>query len=128
MDFWKVCGIAILCCAAIWILRQWKAEMVFPVRAVGTLLIFSMLIAAASPLLGLVDRLSDLGEGFAFGEILLRGLGISVLCTLGAGLCRDFGETGLAQAVETAGKVGVLLQALPLIEKILEMTRELLQA
>ncbi len=102
--------------------------MVFPVRAVGAVLIFSMLIAAASPLLGLVDRLSDYGDGLAYGEILLRGLGISMLCTLGAGLCRDFGEAGLAQAVEAAGKVGVMLQALPLVEKILEMTRELLQA
>lgn len=128
MDVWKVCGIAVLCCAAIWILRQWKAEMVFPVRAVGAVLIFSMVIVAASPLLSLVERLSALGEGEMYAEILLRGLGISMLCTLGAGLCRDFGEGGLAQAVEAAGKVGVLLQALPLIEKILEMTRELLQA
>ncbi len=128
MDLWKICGIAVLCCAAIWILRQWKAEMVFAVRAVGTVLIFSMLLAAASPLWELVDRLSVFGDGLAFGEILLRGLGISMLCTLGAGLCRDFGEAGLAQALEAAGKVGVLLQALPLIDKILEMTRELLQA
>lgn len=126
MDVWKVCGIAVLCCAAIWILRQWKAEMVFPVRVVGAMLIFGILIASAAPLLELVSVLSVGEDGLVYGEILLRGLGISLLCTLGAGLCRDFGEAGLAGAVDAAGKIGVLLQALPLIQKILDMTGELL--
>lgn len=122
-----MCGMAVLCCAAAWVLRQSKAEAVIGVRVAGTLLIFGTVLASAAPLLALVSSLSLPVDGLAYGEILLRGLGISLLCTLCAGLCRDFGEAGLASAVEAAGKVGVLLQALPLIEKILELTRELLK-
>ena len=126
MDVWKVCGIAVLCCAAIWILRQWKGEMALGVRLVGAVLIFSILFASALPLLGLLDGLSAAEGDLDLSQILLQGLGISLICTLCAGLCRDFGEATLATALEAAGKIGVLLQAMPLIEKILEMTKELL--
>lgn len=126
MDVFKICGIAMLCIAAIWVLRQWKAEMSFPVRAVGTLLIFSMVLASAKPIVELISALSQQSMPASYGELLLSGLGISLVCTLGAGICRDFGEAGLAAAIESAGKIAVVLQALPLIGEILGMTKELL--
>jgi len=126
MDVFKICGIAMLAVAAVWVLRQWRAEMVFPVRAVGTVLIFFMVLSAAQPLFSMISALSYENLPVEYGEILLSGLGISLVCTLGAGLCRDFGEAGLASAVEGAGKVAVVLQSLPLIKGILDMTKELL--
>ncbi len=122
----KICGIAMLCLAAIWVLRQYKTEMVLPVRAAGTVLLFFMVLNAAQPLFSLIKDLSAQSLPVAYGEILLSGLGICLICTLGAGICRDFGEAGMATALESAGKVAVLLEALPLIGDILDMTKELL--
>ena len=122
----KVCGIAMLCLAATWILKQYKAEMVLPVRAAGTVLIFFMVLSAAQPIVELIRSLSEQSLPAVHGEILLSGLGITLLSALGAGICRDFGEVGLATALESAGKIAVLLQALPLISEILGMTKELL--
>lgn len=115
-----------LCLAASWILKQYKAEMVLPVRAAGTVLIFFMVLGAAQPIVEMIKGLSAQSLPAAHGEILLSGLGITLLTALGAGICRDFGEGGLASAVESAGKIAVVLQALPLIGEILGMTRELL--
>lgn len=126
MDIWKICGVAMLCLAVIWVLRQWRAEMALPVRAVGTVMIFGMVLAAAQPLFEMIRGLSEQSMPIEYGEMLLSGLGISLLCTLGAGVCRDFGEAGLAAAVESAGKIAVVLQALPLIREILGMTKELI--
>lgn len=126
MDVLKICGIAMLCVSAIWVLRQWRAEMTFPVRAVGTVLIFGMVLAAAQPVFEMISAVSQESLSVAHSEILISGLGISLVCTLGAGICRDFGETGLAAAVESAGKIAMLLKALPLITEILGMTKELL--
>ena len=122
----KICGIAMLCLAAVWCLRQYKAEMVLPVRAAGTVLIFFTLLSAAQPIVEMIKSLSEQSLPAAHGEILLSGLGITMLSALGAGICRDFGETGLAAALEGAGKVAVVLQALPIITEILGMTKELL--
>lgn len=126
MDVLKICGIAMLCVSAIWVLRQWRAEMTFPVRAVGTVLIFGMVLAAAQPVFEMISAVSQESLSVAHSEILISGLGISLVCTLGAGICRDFGEAGLAAAVESAGKIAMLLKALPLITEILGMTKELL--
>lgn len=126
MDILKICGIAILCIAAVWVLRQWRAEMVFPVRAIGTVLIFFMVLSAAQPILEMIAGLSQENLPVEYGNVLLSGLGVSLVSMLGAGLCRDFGEAGLAAAVEGAGKIAVVLQSLPLIKEILEMTKELL--
>ena len=115
-----------LCLSAIWVLRQWRAEMVLPVRALGTVLICGMVLAAAGPLIQTVTALSEQSMPAKYSEILFSGLGISLLCTLGAGICRDFGEAGLASAVEGAGRIAVILQALPLIGEIMDMTKELL--
>ena len=122
----KICGIAMLCLAAVWCLRQYKAEMVLPVRAAGTVLIFFTVLSAAQPIVEMIKSLSEQSLPAAHGEILLSGLGITMLSALGAGICRDFGETGLAAALEGAGKVAVVLQALPIITEILGMTKELL--
>ena len=126
MDILKICGIAMLCLAAIWVLRQWRAEMVLPVRAAGTVLIFFMVLGAAQPIVEMIKSLSEQSMPAEHGEILLSGLGITLLSALGAGICRDFGETGLATALESAGKIAVVLRALPLIGEVLGMTKELL--
>ena len=115
-----------LCVVAIWMLRQWRAEMVFPVRAVGTVLLFGMLLSAAMPIVEMIRELSAQSLPAHYGTLLLSGLGVSLLCALGAGICRDFGETGLAAALESAGRIAVVLQALPLIGEVVEMTKELL--
>lgn len=126
MDVLKACGIAMLCVAAIWVLRQWRAEMVFPVRAIGTVLLFGMILYAAAPIVEMIQDLSAQILPAHYGTLLLSGLGISMLCSLGAGLCRDFGEAGLAAVLESAGKIAVVLQALPLIKEVLDMAKELL--
>ena len=59
-------------------------------------------------------------------EFLLKALGIAVLTQCCAELCRESGESGVANGVELAGKVEILLLALPLIAEILSTARELL--
>ena len=41
-------------------------------------------------------------------------------------ICRDFGEISIAQKVETAGKVEILVLSLPLVRSVIELSRELM--
>lgn len=126
MDILKICGIAMLCLVSVWVLRSWHVEMTFPVRAAGTVLLFCMVLTAAQPIVEMIKGIMQQSMPEAHGEVLLSGLGISLLCALGAGICRDFGETGLATAIEGAGKIAIVVKALPLIGEVLGMTKELL--
>lgn len=58
--------------------------------------------------------------------LLLRILGIASLCELGAQMCRDIGEGGIAAKVEMGGKVMVLSLSLPVATALIELVAGLL--
>ena len=58
---------------------------------------------------------------------LYKTVGIAMVVKIGAGLCRDAGETALASTVETAGILCALLVALPLLQTVLSLLLELMQ-
>ena len=60
-------------------------------------------------------------------DTVLRALGIALICELTALFCRDLGENTLAEGVQLFGKLEILILSLPLLDKVLEMAKELLQ-
>jgi len=53
--------------------------------------------------------------------LLLKVLGIAYLATLGAEIARDAGEGALANKVELAGKVLILVLAVPVLTAIVQL-------
>ena len=51
--------------------------------------------------------------------VLMKALGIGVVCQFTAELCRDAGEAVLASRVEFFGKIEILLLSVPLLQKLL---------
>lgn len=54
-------------------------------------------------------------------ELLLKALAMAVACQLTAALCRDCGESALAEKAELAGKLSILALAVPLAAQLLEL-------
>ena len=78
----------------------------------------------------LTDFLRELAENSGvslalFGP-LYKTVAIALVVKVGAGLCRDAGESALASVVETAGAVCTLLVSLPLLRAVLELLMELM--
>lgn len=57
---------------------------------------------------------------------MLKGLGVAFLSEICAGICRDFGKSTLADGVELAGKLEIVLLCVPMITKIVGTASELL--
>ena len=79
---------------------------------------------ALPPLLEVVEGLTGLARlgGVKDGTLatLLKITGMSLLADFAAQTCRDAGEEGLAQRTELAGRVMILLLALPTMRALLE--------
>jgi stage III sporulation protein AD len=58
--------------------------------------------------------------------VLLKVLGIAYLTTIGASLTADLGETALAAKVELAGKLLILVLAVPVLSGIMALLLKLL--
>lgn len=61
-----------------------------------------------------------------YGAILFKALGICLLTQLAADACKDAGESALASKAELAGKLMLLMLALPLFEKIAQLAASLI--
>ena len=101
---------------------------------------FSLVIALAAALAVMVyvlmkltqitdivdDLFSKAGVNKQYAQIIYKALGICYITQLGSNCCRDCGESGLASAVETAGRIAILVVSLPLFNAITDIIEKLL--
>lgn len=121
----KICMLAVLGLALCAIVKQWKADFA-PLLRVGFVILFgTMLIAAVSPLLSFVRELGTLGGATEHTALLLKALGIALLTQFASQICRECGESAIADGVELTGKLELLLLALPLMKEVLAMSEAL---
>ena len=127
MSVMQVAGCALLSVFLILILREWHASLATPVRFAAALLLFSAAFALYSPVLSRIEALFCLGDGASYAGVVLRAVGIGLLCEFTACFCRDLGENTVAQGVLLFGKLEILLLSLPLVDDIATLAKELLQ-
>jgi stage III sporulation protein AD len=94
--------------------------------AVG-IFVFTAILSNISPVISKVSSLfSQANIPSDYMKVLLKSLGICILVQFCCDTCRDAGQTALASKLELAGKVAVLGVSLPLFEKIINITMNLL--
>ena len=127
MGILQLSGIALLAAMLILMLRELRPAFVPPVRLGASVLLVGAALALYAPVLTRVRALfGETGAG-AYVDVVLRALGIALICELTAVFCRDLGENTLAEGVQLFGKLEILVLSLPLVDKVLEMAKELLQ-
>jgi len=126
MTLVKICMLAVLGISLTAIVKQWKADFLPLIRIALTVVLGTLVLSAATPILSFLQVLTEEGAYSAYTTTLFQALGIAILSQVCADLCRESGENGLAGGVELTGKVEILLLCLPLMEELLATARELL--
>lgn len=98
----------------------------------GTLACCMILAAAAAYLDPVVSFFQELEEliplDSAMLQILLKTVGISIVGEVAAMICADCGNSALGKAVQLLTGVLILWLALPLLQTLLDMIRQILEA
>lgn len=126
MNVSEICGVALLLAVCAYVLREfgWRGTPVFV--TFGALLLLRTVFVAATPVFRFLSSLGgDLAPDGTVA-VVLKILGIGYLTSLTAGTCRGLGEGTLASVVETAGRGGVLLLALPFFGELVAYATEIL--
>ena len=122
MDIVRVIGIALLTTFAVLILKQNRPELAAIVSLSGGLIILLMftqgLAGVITSLTQIVDRTGISSDIFT---MLLRIIGIGYLTEFASGICDDAGNSNMAQKVTLAGKVLILIIAIPIINNLIEV-------
>lgn len=112
-------GVAAASAALVKLLERTGREYVVLVSLASVVLAVGFAVEAAQPVVAFVAGLLQWeAVDAAWVRILLKVLGISLLCQTTAAVCRDAGENSLAFGLETLCRFTVLAQALPLLQEL----------
>lgn len=124
----RLVGIGLITAVLLTALGQFQQKgLQLAVRVAAVALVLSVLVAPLANVVGALDRLTAIAQirGLYLG-VLLKVLGIAYLTTIGASLTADLGETALAAKVELAGKLLILVLAVPVLSGIMALLLKLL--
>lgn len=114
-------GFAIIAAIFIILIRQSRPD-------IAQLLSITIGIIIVVYLLGYLKMIIDLLTDMAleaevsplFLRTLFRVIGVAYLAEFGAQACRDVGEGGIAGKIEFAGKIIILIMAIPILVSVME--------
>lgn len=123
MSIIKYCGSALLVCAIVTILSEFKSSLA---KVTATCAGIAMLATAAVHVYPSFEELTSLACDTALGSyssILMKAIGVAVAVEVSADICKDAGEASLANKLESVGKAELLLLALPLVNELAQTAR-----
>ena len=89
--------------------------------------ILLMSVAYLSPLISTIESLFTLsGVSKDYLEIIFKAIGICYLTQLGCDYCKDANETVFASELELAGKISLLIIALPLFSELIDIVKRII--
>lgn len=123
----KLLGVALAEILAYSLLKTYKPEYapLSEVCAVGVLFVLC-LDELRDVLSFAAAAFENAGIDVGYFTILLKILGVTVLCQIAANLARDNAQSALASKIEFGGKVAVLSLSLPVLKAILGLVSEMI--
>lgn len=112
-------GIAVITVILTLVLKRYHKEYGVIVAIIGGSILMFAIIGMLTPVTDQIRNWFD-SIDIAGGSlvILVKAMGICFLTQFASDTCRDAGESALASKVELAGKISVVLIALPLFQSI----------
>lgn len=127
MDIIAIVGIAMIVTVFAVLLREERPEMALLLALAFGIMIFVLVLDKVGVIIDLFRELASKGEVDQLYLLsLFKILGIAYVAEFGAQICRDAGEGTIASKIEMAGKILILLLAIPIITAVLEIVVRLL--
>jgi stage III sporulation protein AD len=94
--------------------------------ATGVVL-FLMVLPMLTNALGFMRHLGEMADGLgAYTTLAIRVIGVAYIAEFGASVCTDANETAIAAKIDLAGRVIILIMAMPVIIDIVAIVTGLL--
>lgn len=127
MEILQVVALGLIVAVFAVLLRQERQEMALLLTLVFGILVFILILGKMGAIFTVFQELTRRAQvDELYLVTLLKIMGIAYVAEFGAQICRDAGEGSIAGKIELAGKVLILILALPIFAAILEIIIRLL--
>lgn len=121
MDIIKIIGIALVALILIIILKQYKPEFVIYVSLIAGALILIIVFTKISSIIDLLTSLANKTSiDNQFLMLLIKITGIAFLTEFAVSICKDSGESAIANKVDIGGKVIIISMSIPIVAGLME--------
>ncbi|WP_027093773.1 stage III sporulation protein AD [Cohnella thermotolerans] len=129
MEILQIVGIGLLTTVLILVIREQKPMFAFLLSAFVGVAIFLALIGKIDNVVSVLEELADRsGIPSVYLKTMLKIIGIAYVAEFGAQIVRDAGMESIASKIEFAGKMLILVMAVPIISVIIETVLNLMPA
>lgn len=127
MEIVQIVGLGLIATILALVVKEQKPIFAFLIAIVSGMIIFYFLIDKISEVIRVLERLAVQADlNLVFLETILKIIGIAYIAEFGAQVTRDAGQGAIASKIELAGKVLILILAVPIVQIIIETIIHLL--
>lgn len=127
MDVIKIIGVGLISLIIIIIIRQYKPEFTLYVSLFAGALILLFIMDKIGGIINILTSLSNkTAINNEFLTLLIKITGIAFLTEFAVSICKDTGESAIANKVDMGGKVIIVSMSIPIISSLLETIVEIL--
>lgn len=124
MSILGICGAVLICLIFIVSFGKGNSKVGLMV-AVGLCLM--LFISSIENIIPIVDYIKELTNGkeysLSYIGVLIKCMGVGLVCSFTSELCRNSGEDAIASGVEFFGKTEIVILCLPVIKALLEIAK-----
>ncbi len=127
MDIIKIICVGLLALIIIIILKQYRPEFTIYVSLIAGAMILMLVIDKISAIIDLLTNLSNkTAVNNEFLVLLIKITGIAFLTEFAVSICKDSGETAIANKMDMGGKIIIISMSIPIIASLLETVVKIL--
>ncbi|MCS1350774.1 stage III sporulation protein AD [Mechercharimyces sp. CAU 1602] len=129
MEIIQVVGLGLIATFLILILKEQKPVFAFLLATITGVMIFISIAGKITEIIHILSNLATQARvNTMFLETILKIIGIAYIAEFGAQVTRDAGQGSIASKIELAGKILIMVLAIPIITTIIETVVEILPA
>ncbi|HNR03472.1 MAG TPA: stage III sporulation protein AD [Bacillota bacterium] len=122
MDIMKIVMVGIIAALLAVVLKEEKPEMAFAISIVTGLVIFVFVITKLNSVMTVLKHFAAKANiDVLYFTTILKVIAIAYITEFGAQICRDAGEGAIAAKVEFAGKVLIMVIAIPILAALMDI-------
>lgn len=126
MTIFKIVGFGIIAVSLIIILKNQRPEIALICVVASSIIMLTFIFDDLKYVINLISSLiSNSSIENSYLEIILKVIGITYIVEFGKDICKDAGESAIANKIEIAGKVIIVSLSIPIIASLVDVVSQI---
>ncbi len=122
MEIMQIVAIGVLSTVLAITVKRQSPDMALMISIAACVLLFLLVLPMLTETVGILSRIgSMLDGGMPYIGAAVKVIGVAYMAELGASVCKDAGESAVAAKIELAGRVTLLLLAMPVLTDLVNI-------